>query len=243
MKDAKAEMYEMGGSHQWYLSSSTLATKYTIYLHDDFRNTDESVSIIETIKRTSGNDLIEFDICSPGGMVQTYQALLLALHQTDATVVATVHSASSAAAFLALNCDKLQVTPMSRLLLHGASGGCEGHTANIINNARSMEYITDKLLDDTLGFVNRKELERMKNGSDLSFFGEEIVLRFNRMQRYQRYCYFLEQKKLTNEIAGVILDNIEEEEVEEEVEEEEVKTTQRKRKPRKRRRPSSRRAR
>ena len=88
--------------------------------------------VAQRITNTSENDLIKFEIHSPGGAYNGLTALLSAVLRTEATTVAYMNGeCHSAASMLALSCDEVQVSPFASMLCHFVRYGTAGKSSDI----------------------------------------------------------------------------------------------------------------
>lgn len=89
-----------------------------INIHEEFSPTLVG-KVIPVIEQANEGDIININIDSPGGRLDSYYAILFMLNNSKATTSCTVNGqAASAAAALLVNCDIIKVAPNSTILFH-----------------------------------------------------------------------------------------------------------------------------
>ena len=115
-----------------YTEEQQVSVCLTIPIDTRIREASYYRHVAQRITNTSENDLIKFEIHSPGGAYNGLTALLSAVLRTEATTVAYMNGeCHSAASMLALSCDEVQVSPFASMLCHFVRYGTAGKSSDI----------------------------------------------------------------------------------------------------------------
>jgi ATP-dependent protease ClpP protease subunit len=146
--------------------------------------------VVNAITQCNENDVIEFEINSPGGSLAGLCSLLSAMQRTPAEKTALINGdCHSAASMLALSCDAVVVSPYASMLVHNASAGTIGKIADMRSHMDHLNNFTDRLFSDTYrGFLSEKEIKECLGGKELWLNAEDIVERLQaRAQMIQEW--------------------------------------------------------
>lgn len=132
------------------------------------------------------SDQVNLIINSPGGNLATALAMIECLKSTQASTKAIiVGRCYSAATFIAMSCDDIVVTDSAEFMIHTASFGIEGSTAMVKSHTDFTIKQVHRILDEVYkGFLNEKELEAVRSGSELWFDSEETRERLVKRMKY-----------------------------------------------------------
>lgn len=132
------------------------------------------------------HDQVNIIINSPGGNLATALALIECLKSTQAqTKAIVIGRCYSAATFIAMSCDEIQVTDSAEFMIHTASFGIEGSTAMVKSHTDFTIKQVHRILDEVYkGFLTDKELEAVRNGSELWFDATETRARLVKRAKY-----------------------------------------------------------
>jgi len=115
-----------------YTEEQQVSVCLTIPIDTRIREASYYRHVAQRITNTSENDLIKFEIHSPGGAYNGLTALLSAVLRTEATTIAYMNGeCHSAASMLALSCDEVQVSPFASMLCHFVRYGTAGKSSDI----------------------------------------------------------------------------------------------------------------
>jgi len=115
-----------------YTEEQQVSVCLTIPIDTRIREASYYRHVAQRLTNTSENDLIKFEIHSPGGAYNGLTALLSAVLRTEATTIAYMNGeCHSAASMLALSCDEVQVSPFASMLCHFVRYGTAGKSSDI----------------------------------------------------------------------------------------------------------------
>ena len=142
--------------------------------------------VVQRISELSENDVIKFEISSPGGNLDGLFSILSALEKTQATAVAILNGkVHSAASMLALNCDQIFVSENAYMMIHNVSFGSVGRMSDVTSHVDFVKKQTKKLVDSTYeGFLSPEEIEDVHKGIEIWLDADEIVVRLEARQKY-----------------------------------------------------------
>jgi ATP-dependent protease ClpP protease subunit len=169
-------------------------------------------SVTYGISELSEGDIVEFNINSPGGNLNGLIALLSAISETDAHVIANITGeCHSAASILALNCDEIRVSPHCTMLVHHVSFSTGGKAADIRAYVNHLNENTEELLRKTYtNFLSEVEIENVLNGLQLWLDADEVISRLEKKQEIE-YKEFEEAKELKLKELAEEMEDLEEE--------------------------------
>ena len=175
-EEDEAEVHE---DYLGYSERSTVSTCVTIPIDTSFKSASHYRHVVSRIVNTSKDDLIEFEIHSPGGQYNGLSAILSAILRTEASTVAYLNGeCHSAASMLALSCDSVQVSPFATMLCHFTNFGYAGKASDVM---RAVSHIHDTGIEVFCaiyeGFLTEEELLSCIDGKEYWFDAEEIMQR------------------------------------------------------------------
>lgn len=138
-----------------YFRAETSGDIATVYLYDMIVDSEEEAawwggvapqSFIKSLKDITAST-IHLRINSPGGSVFSARAIEQALREHPATVVAHIDGyAASAASFLALAADEIQIAPGAFYMIHKAWTVAYGNSADLTKTADLLDKIDESLV-------------------------------------------------------------------------------------------------
>lgn len=185
------------------LSQRTIATEYHVTVGDIENDEDQGLcDLLGLLRNASEYDIIKIYINSGGGSVFTAMRLLNALKSCEATLITVGDSwVASAATFILLQGDIIEVNDHCNMLIHDISTELSGKFSDISNTHSNNERMKDKLFRDVYeGFLSEEEISLLKKGVDFRFDRDEIVQRIERMKRFKTQKA---EKKMKEEIEKV----------------------------------------
>lgn len=134
----------------------------------------------DVFEKARENDEIIIYLNSPGGSVETLNMFLNAIRICKCkNIIARVNDARSAAAILALACDKIMFNENATLMFHtfsmwGVHGKEQELMSEIQHSAKNYKKMVEKYLQR---IMSQEEIEEMANGKDFFFNEEEATKR------------------------------------------------------------------
>ena len=173
-------------------------THNRFFLDKEIVDPSEYRDLIQTLITATENDLVEILISSPGGSIEGMVAIISAMQECSCTVrVVIVGSCHSAASLIALSADEVAVMPYAQMLLHSASYGTGGKSAEVFAQVKHVEkYVSGIMRNVYKGFLTEKEIEGILSGTDLWLCANEIEERLEK----RKQVIEKEQKKVISEI-------------------------------------------
>ena len=136
-------------------------------------------SITQAIRDSSEGDIIQFNICSPGGRLDGLMTILSATWKTEAQTEAHLDGfCDSAASMLALHCDSIFVSPLASMLVHNVAYGIGGKAADIKAHVDHFNAFSEKFFRETYKyFLSEEEIDKCLEGYQLYLDAEQIMER------------------------------------------------------------------
>jgi len=165
-----------------YFTRSIVSNCITIPIDEGVREAQYYRQVTKAIAESTERDQIEFEISSPGGLLNGLIALLTAMEKTEATTVAHINGeCHSAASMLALSCDSIYVSPYSTMLVHFVQFGASGKGTDVLSHVEHMYSTSEQLFRDTYKhFLTESEITRCIEGLELWLSADDIRKRLER---------------------------------------------------------------
>ena len=151
---------------------------HKVFIDEDVKAPSYYRGLITILTNASEHDIVEFNISSPGGRIDSMLAIINAISMSEARTVAIVQGdVVSAATMLMLAVDEVIVTPNTGFMFHAPSYGNIGDL-KIMRN--SVDFYTKRLYkvcnDIYKGFFTAEEIQNMIEHSDEIYMTSEEVL-------------------------------------------------------------------
>lgn len=168
--------------HLGYYTIPSTAKCLRIPIDEGVKNAYYYRQVAAAIADCGPNDQVEFEIASPGGLLEGLVALLTSLAKTEATSVAHINGeCHSAASILALNCDVVMVSPFATMLVHFVQFGASGKSTDVRSQVDHIHSTSEALFRDTYKyFLTEEEMQLCINGLELWLSSEDIRKRLQR---------------------------------------------------------------
>ena len=157
-----------------------------VYLDEPIREPAYYRGLLQRLNTLSEGDIVEVNINTPGGRVDSAISIINALRLTDAEVVAIIdNEAASAGSLIALACPNIMVAPHSTIMIHNWFGGVGGKGGDLVSNVNySNQKIQNLMTEVYQGFLSEHELKELFIGRDYYFDSDEIEQRLLQRQKY-----------------------------------------------------------
>lgn len=168
------------------LMTQRVATEFHVRLARPITEVDDFDDEFQMLASAGDNDLIRFDIVTPGGSMDTAHMLCRAIHRTAAHTVAYIGpTCASAGTAIALACEEWEIDEMSSFMIHTGSYGYVGMAPHVKANVEHNDKMMDRFVRSTYaGFLSEEEIERVLDGREMYFEGEELA---NRLVAFSQY--------------------------------------------------------
>ena len=155
---------------------SSFGKLYTINIDDDIDEPKIYREVVAVLREAKKDDLIELQISSWGGYLDSAILLVNELLTTKATTIASIHTAGSAATLIAFACDKVWATEFSTIMMHNFSVSQHGKGKEVRVKAmfdqRQFKVLVERLYT---GILTDKEIERLQDDEDIWLLGNELM--------------------------------------------------------------------
>lgn len=169
------------------IKSTPIVTHHEVKIFCDFEDAEWANPVVELLNNSTEMDYVSFRLDSSGGDVHGTIPILSGIENTQANTHAVIEGTgvSSAASFVALKCDTLEVaSKYAKMMIHGMQVGLDQYSpiGHMVTSLENMKALSDTLLDECLGFLTEEEIKLAKNGIDLYFNANEIEERWKRFK-------------------------------------------------------------
>jgi len=171
-----------------YTEEQQISVCLTIPIDTRIREASYYRHVAQRITNTSENDLIKFEIHSPGGAYNGLTALLSAVLRTEAQTIAYMNGeCHSAASMLALSCDEVQVSPFASMLCHFVRYGTAGKSSDIKAFVDHTHDTGAEVFRGIYwGFLTEDEINACIEGKELWLNSVEIQSRLIKREELQK---------------------------------------------------------
>jgi len=192
--------FQSGEVLDFYTSADTTYT-HEVPIDEPIVSPSYYRKIVQLLRKSSPNDLIIFEINSPGGFLSGLNTLLEAIKITEATTVAyIVGTCASAAGILALHCDDVIVGDGCDFLAHHVSYGTSGRGSDIMSHTQHVARTSEKLIRETYaGFLSDTEITELLAGRQIYFDADDVRERLANREEFR----IAEMEKEDEEFAKI----------------------------------------
>ena len=157
-------------------------TTHEVFLDMDIEDPHKYRNLISLLINAQANDRIHLYINSNGGNLDTAIAIINAMLVCQAEITGFLMGAChSAASIISMYCHNIHVFETAYMMIHTASFGNFGNTTTVKTQTDFTVEQVEKLLDDAYrGFLDKKELNEVKQGIELWYDSEEIRKRLKK---------------------------------------------------------------
>ena len=158
-----------------------------VLLDSPITEVDDFDDDFQMLAGAGDRDLIKFDIVTPGGSMDTAHMLVRAIHRTAAHTVAYIGpTCASAGTAIALACEEWEIDEMSSFMIHTGSYGYVGMAPHVKANVDHIDKMMERFVRSTYtGFLSEEEIERVLDGREMYFEGEELAQRLVAFSQYR----------------------------------------------------------
>lgn len=135
----------------------------TLYLYDVIVDTDDwgsgvaADALVKALRAVADKEVVHLRINSPGGHVFAARAIEQAIREHPATVIAHVDGlAASAASFIAVACDEVEMAAGGFLMIHKAWQCACGNADDFLQTAALLEKLDASLAESYAAETGRK---------------------------------------------------------------------------------------
>lgn len=174
-------MSEQGEKPNRIMVRQQVSNDYVVRIARPITEPDDFDDEFQLLASAGHEDTITLQVITPGGLVDTAHLLCRAIRQTPATVIGYVGpTCASAGTAIILACDAWEVDEMSSFMIHTGSYGAYGKSGEVKAQVEHNHLLIERYIRNTYeGFLTEEEIERMLEGKDFYFEGQELVDRLN----------------------------------------------------------------
>lgn len=172
------EMFQQNPQQEWEEQQQVFSC-VKVKLNQDISDPSFYSRLTNRIEQLTESDILELYIDTNGGDAEGMLALVDAIENTPAEVVAVLTGrVYSAGSVIALHCPQIQVGPYARMMIHAGRGGLFGKDNEVEANFEFNKKFYKKLFYDTYKhFLTDQEIEEVLNGRDIWLDSEQILER------------------------------------------------------------------
>lgn len=169
------------------LMTQHVATEYHVRMARPITEVDDFDDEFQMLASAGERDLVKFEIVTPGGSMDTAHMLCRAIHRTAAHTIAYIGpTCASAGTAIALACEEWEIDDMSSFMIHTGSYGYVGMAPHIKANVEHTDKMMERFVRLTYtGFLSEEEIERVLDGREMYFEGEELAQRLIAFSQYR----------------------------------------------------------
>jgi ATP-dependent protease ClpP protease subunit len=173
----KSKGLEQSADDRIFLAPKPVGIIYDFYLSGSIGGAEDYIKELNIFRNATPLDTINIFINSGGGSVFTGMQYINAMIDSAANIVTIVDGgAASMAAIIFLYGNEMIINNHAELMFHDISLGAIGKVGGeITSRIGSVENIRAKFEEQVINkYLSGDELDRMHNGADIYFTGEEF---------------------------------------------------------------------
>lgn len=160
---------------------------YVVRIARDITEIDDFSDELQLLMFATEDDTIRFEVTTRGGELDTAHILVRAMRATKARTKAYIGpTCASAGTVIALACDEWEIDEMSSFMIHAGSYGAIGKQQEVRSKVEHNDKILDRFVRNTYtGFLTEDEMDRVIDGKDYYFDGDELAERLTAFGEYR----------------------------------------------------------
>lgn len=164
-----------------------VSNEYHLRLARPITEPDDFEEEFQLFAGAGERDVIKIDITTPGGSMDTGHLLRRAIVNTAAHTIGYIGpTCASAGTAIALACEEWEIDEMSSFMIHTASYGYVGMAPHVKANVDHSDKMINRFVRTTYaGFLTEDEIERVIDGKEVYFEGEELAQRLSAYAQYR----------------------------------------------------------
>lgn len=168
--------------------STVVAHHYDVYISQSVAEPERYTRLISLFRNASPNDSINVYLNTPGGQLHTGLQLIDAIRNSRARVTTILDGAACSLGPLILFAGHdVVINENGMIMFHNYSGVPVGKGNEIRESSRAYDKLYDNLLKQyARPFLTDDEIQRVINGEDMYFVGDEITPRIERVREKRR---------------------------------------------------------
>lgn len=178
---------EMSGKHNRIMVNQHISNEYNLRLARPITEPDDFEEEFQLFAGAGERDVIRIELNTPGGSMDTGHLIRRAINSTAAHTIAYIGpTCASAGTAIALACEEWEIDEMSSFMIHTASYGYVGMAPHVKANVDHSDKMINRFVRTTYaGFLTEDEIERVIDGKEVYFEGEELAQRLSNYAQYR----------------------------------------------------------
>ncbi len=156
-------------SRSWYSIKAAADATTEVYIYDGIGEWGITAAEFAMELKAAGGERVDIHINCEGGSVFEGLGIYESLRQLPAYKTAKIDGlAASAASFIAMACDRIEMGKRSRLMIHDAAGGCLGTANDMRETADLLDDLSNNMAEiyaDRAGGTVEEWRARMQAGT------------------------------------------------------------------------------
>lgn len=162
------------------IEASPLSFKYEVTINEDFEHVKQFENIVRVLEGATESDVMILRLNSGGGSFDSVLPLMQALRQRQCHLHIKAGSCASAATFILLQADTLEIAEGSHILFHESSFGSSGTSSHVTRLVTYYNVATKEFMNDIYeGFLTQEELVDMHKGLEVHMGAKDFMVRWN----------------------------------------------------------------
>lgn len=175
-----------------------IANEYNIRLARVISQPDDFADEFQCLQAATEHDTVHMEIVSVGGSMDTAIMLRRAMNRCAAPITGWIGpTCASAGTVIALQCDAWEVDEMSSFMIHTGSfapgfGKARDVEASTMHSVKQIETFVRIVYT---GFLTEEEIQRVLDGKELYFVGEELACRLEEYVKYRNAVVAMDEEE------------------------------------------------
>jgi len=168
--------------------ASITRNSYEILLDEEIKEPSYYRSALQILRSAQEGELVTVFINSPGGRLDSAIALIGAIRECEADVLAVLEGEThSAASLIALSCHGIHVKEYASMLCHPAFFGSVGTTQNVIDHVNFTTRQAEKVMRDVYKhFLSQTEIDELVRNREIWLDADQICDRLEIMHEMRQ---------------------------------------------------------
>lgn len=169
------------------MMNQRIVNDYHLRLARPITEVDDFAEEFQLFAGAGEGDTIYIDIVTPGGSVDTGHMIRRAITNTAAHTIGYIGpTCASVGTAIALACEEWEIDEMSSFMIHTASYGYVGMAPHVKANVDHSDKMINRFVRTTYaGFLTDDEIERVIDGKEVYFEGDELAQRLSSYAVYR----------------------------------------------------------
>ena len=162
-------------------------SRHDVYMYTEVFAPAEYAKLVHLLGMVGADDMVVLHINTGGGMLDSCELIMNAIHECDAIVIGKLSgTVASAGTMIALACDELEISPHCHWLSHMYSGNVAGKGSDMKAEQAFMDTEIEKMYYEIhRGFFTEEEIASLVDGKDRWLNKDQVVERLAARELYR----------------------------------------------------------